>query len=169
MTSVKRVLFLVAMFLFLILFAKVLASFSVMAPTRAPFARVGGATLNLILATTTADEERGLGGRDSLPSDAAMLFVFPKDDRYGFWMKDMRFPLDILWLSASSEGGPSSGGQVLKVITVVSDIATSTYPNVFYPSAPARYVLETNAGFAASHGVSAGTVVRLQNIPSVSK
>src|ERR1035437_10946382 len=61
-------------------------------------AEFGGVSLRIDYATTTAARERGLGGRTSIPSDYGMLFVFPKDDVYGFWMKDTLGRLDIFWL-----------------------------------------------------------------------
>lgn len=87
-----------------------------------------------------------------------MLFVFSNDGYHGIWMKDMQVPLDIFWLNSQGQ-----------VISIASDVATSTYPNVFYPSAPARYVLETRAGFAGAHGIRIGTPLLLNNLPNVSE
>ena len=87
-----------------------------------------------------------------------MLFVFANDDKYGFWMKDMLVPLDIFWLDSDGH-----------VVSIIKDVATSTYPNVFYPPEPARYVLETAAGFARAHAIKTGTLLRLKNVPSVSE
>lgn len=109
-------------------------------------------------ATTTIAREKGLGGRKSIPDNYGMLFVFPKDDYYGFWMKDTLVPLDMFWLDDKGH-----------VISVAEDVEPSTYPNVFYPLAPARYVLETVAGFARRHGIATGTPLILQNWPSVSE
>lgn len=123
-----------------------------------PDAEFGGVSLRLEYATTEAEREQGLSGRESIPSDYGMLFAFPKDDRYGFWMKDTLVPLDIFWLDDKGQ-----------VVFVARDIATSTYPSVFYPSEPARYVLETAAGFAREHNVATGTVLTLKNLPTVSQ
>ncbi|MHB8660811.1 MAG: DUF192 domain-containing protein [Minisyncoccota bacterium] len=123
-----------------------------------PEASFGGVSLNVEYATTEASRERGLGGRKSIPSDYGMLFVFPKDDYYGFWMKDTLVPLDMFWLDDKGQ-----------VVYIARDVATSTYPNVFYPSAPARYVLETAAGFAQAHAIATGTPLLLKNFPSVSQ
>jgi uncharacterized membrane protein (UPF0127 family) len=87
-----------------------------------------------------------------------MLFVFPKDDFYGFWMKDTLVPLDMFWLDHKGH-----------VVWTAQEVATSSYPHVFYPSAPARYVLETAAGFANIHGVATGTPLLLNNFPTVSE
>ncbi len=111
----------------------------------------GGVSLRLELATTTAAQELGLGGRTSLPADYGMLFVFPHDDRYGFWMKDTLIPLDIFWLDDKGQ-----------VIWMENNLATTTYPDVFYPPTPAHYVLETSAGFAVMHGIATSTQLYLQ-------
>ena len=114
--------------------------------------------MRIELATTTAVQERGLGGRSVIPDDYGMLFVFPRDDRYGFWMKDMLAPIDIFWLDDKGQ-----------VVSVVRDAEPASYPGVFYPAAPARFVLETAAGFAQAHAVATGTRASLKNIPVVSQ
>lgn len=128
------------------------------AASERPTAEFGGVSLKLEYATTTTAREKGLGGRESLPSNYGMLFVFIEDDYYGIWMKDMLVPIDIFWLD--SDGN---------VVSVKEDVATSTYPNVFYPSAPARYVLETAAGFARSQNIEQGTPLVLKNFKRVSE
>ena len=120
--------------------------------TAEPVAEFGGVSLRLDLATTTEARERGLGGRVSIPEGYGMLFAFPKDDRYGFWMKDMLVPIDMFWLDDKGQ-----------VVSFDQDVATSTYPHVLYPSALARYVLETAAGFAARHSVATGTALLLKS------
>lgn len=127
-------------------------------PVEALTAEFGGVSLRIEYATTVAERKRGLSGRKSVPNDYGMLFVFPKDDYYGFWMKDMLVPLDIFWLDGKGH-----------VVSFVPEVATSTYPNVFYPIKPARYVLETAAGFALTHGIATGTPLLLKNLPSVSE
>lgn len=126
--------------------------------TNAPTARFGDASLKLEYATTEAARERGLGGRTSLPANAGMLFVFSRPDYYGFWMKDTLIPLDMFWLDDKGQ-----------VVSMALNVATSSYPGVFYPVAPALYVLETNAGFAQAHGIATGTPLELQNFPHVSE
>src|SRR3989344_8440239 len=100
-------------------------------------AKFGGVSLRIEYATTPEARERGLGGRTEIQKDYAMLFVFNKDDKYGFWMKNTLMPLDIFWLDSKGQ-----------VVYIEQNVATSTYPNVFYPTEPARYVLETVSGFA---------------------
>jgi len=121
-------------------------------------AEFGGVSLKIEYATTSETRERGLGGRENVPEDYGMLFVFPRDDRYGFWMKDMVVSLDLFWLDDKGQ-----------VVYIAEDVATSSYPNVFYPSAPARYVLETAAGFARAYGIATGTPLRLKFFPTVTE
>lgn len=123
-----------------------------------PTASFGGVSLRLEYATTTATRERGLSGRTDIPANYGMLFVFPKDEYHGFWMKDTLVPLDIFWLDSKGQ-----------VVSIAEEVATSSYPNVFYPSAPARYVLETASGFARAHSITTGTLLLLKNFPIVTQ
>jgi uncharacterized membrane protein (UPF0127 family) len=111
---------------------------------------VNGTTLRVELATTTVAREQGLSGRASLAADEGMLFVFPTDGVYRFWMKEMNFPLDIIWISFSGE-----------VVYIEPSLAPSTYPDSYGATTPARYVLEVNAGFAVSHALHIGDRVTL--------
>lgn len=127
-------------------------------PPKTGRATFGGASLTLDYATTEAARERGLGGKASVREDYGMLFVFPESGRYGFWMKGMLVPVDIFWLDTQGH-----------VVSIQTNVATSTYPNVFYPTEPSRYVLETAAGFGRVHGIATGTPLFLQKFPEVSE
>ncbi len=109
-----------------------------------PF-RIGERVIEVERAVTSEQRTRGLSFRSGLVKNTGMLFVFTSDDRYGFWMKDMRFSIDIIWLDAS-----------YKIVDMKEWVTPATYPTVFYPSAPARYVLEVPAGFVQEHGLSVG-------------
>lgn len=109
-----------------------------------PF-RIGGRVIEVERAVTGEQRMHGLSARGGLAKDTGMLFVFTNDDTYGFWMKDMRFPIDIIWLDAS-----------YTIVDMEERVEPATYPTVFYPSAPARYVLEVPAGFVQEHGLSIG-------------
>lgn len=100
--------------------------------------------------TSEADQEKGLGGRAYIAPDYGMLFVFPKDAMYGFWMKDMLATIDIIWLSDTGD-----------IVHLEQSVAPSTYPHVFNPGVPARYVLEMRDGQAAARGWKLGTHVQL--------
>jgi uncharacterized protein len=62
---------------------------------------LGDKQFNLEIANTRSEREHGLSGRKSLCQDCAMLFVFDKRDVYSFWMKGMRFDLDMLWIDGT--------------------------------------------------------------------
>src|ERR1035437_7103439 len=102
--------------------------------------------LDLIYATSTEDQEKGLGGRDSLPQNTGMLFVFDMPDTYGFWMKDMHFPIDIIWLNKD-----------MMVTYVAQNVSPASYPEVFKPETPSLYVLEVNSGYTKANTIGVGT------------
>ena len=108
-----------------------------------------GAEISLHVADTPEERERGLGGRPSLGRKEAMLFVFDEPGRYGFWMKGMLFPLDIIWLDAD-----------FRVVHMEENVATSTYPRLYEPPSAASYVLELSAGASAETGIANGAALR---------
>ncbi len=112
--------------------------------------RVGGEKVYVTVMDDDAERSRGLSGRAGLPADEGMLFVFQEPGQYGFWMKDMRFSIDIVWLSASG-----------KVVYMVENVAPSSYPTVFKPDSDALYVLELPAGQAKVYNIQVGDTVQL--------
>jgi uncharacterized protein len=110
---------------------------------------IGSTTFQVEVADTESARERGLGERASLPEGRGMLFVFDTPGSQGIWMKDMRFPLDIIWARADGT-----------ITTIERNVATSTYPEAFYSKTPdALYVVELNAG--AANGVAEGEKITL--------
>src|SRR5690242_15708811 len=61
---------------------------------------IGGQQIYVKKADTPAKQQQGLSGTASLPLDQGMLFIFPKDGTYAFWMKDMNYSLDIIWIDS---------------------------------------------------------------------
>ena len=107
---------------------------------------IGTTVVSVELADTPALRAQGLSGRASLNEGEGMLFIFEEEGSWGFWMKDMLFPIDIVW--AASDG---------RVISIAHDVSPSTYPQGFYPREPrALYVLELPAGFAKRHNIVEG-------------
>jgi uncharacterized membrane protein (UPF0127 family) len=102
------------------------------------------------IVTTDAAQERGLGGRADITENYGMLFVFPKDKQYGFWMKDMLTSIDMIWLSDKGT-----------IIAIDASVSPATYPKPFYPPEPVRLVLETRAGEATRRGWKVGTTIQL--------
>jgi uncharacterized membrane protein (UPF0127 family) len=96
------------------------------------------------IADTPEKQERGLMFRKDLADNQGMLFVFPKPDRYGFWMKNMEIPLDFIWIDQDRK--------IVSLNTGVMPCAAKPCP-VISPKYPAQYVLEVNSGFIASHSI----------------
>jgi uncharacterized membrane protein (UPF0127 family) len=123
---------------------------------------VGNTTITVEVADTDAEREQGLSDRTSLAPGHGMLFVFQQDGDYGFWMKDMSFPLDMLFISETQT--PNVGAVVSVAANASPDSYNAADPNasqVFSPPLAVKYVLEVPAGFAAEHGIATGTVVRI--------
>jgi len=108
-----------------------------------------GGDIYVQIAETPDQMSLGLGDRDSLSANQGMLFVFPQPGVYSFWMKDMHFPLDMVWIGTDK-----------KVAGVTADISPDTYPNTFQPQSAISYVLELNAGAAKQFGIKTGTVLK---------
>ena len=111
---------------------------------------IGRTEVTVEVATNLAQKSEGLSERVSLSEGEGMLFVFDPPAIDGFWMKDMRFSLDIIW--ADSQG---------TIVTIFQNLSPQTYPNVYKPSVPATYVLEVPAGFIAKQGVAIGDKIVL--------
>lgn len=112
---------------------------------------VGGVEVKAEVVDTPYTLTRGLSGRTSLPPGTGMLFVFSNEDKWGFWMKDMQFPIDIIWADKSGT-----------VVSVASDVEPKSYPEIFYPSVPAQYVLEVPVGFVQTHAIAKGMKIVVQ-------
>lgn len=99
--------------------------------------RANAKTYHVTIVISPADQEKGLGDRTSLPTNEGMLFAFPSSSVRCFWMKDMHFPLDMIWLNTHKQ-----------IVHIQQNVSPNTYPEIFCPSTPAEYVLELNAGQA---------------------
>ena len=104
------------------------------------------------LARTGQEQARGLMFREHLDADAGMLFLYEAEGTRTFWMRNTLIPLDMIFISGD-----------LRVAGVVENAEpqTDTPRQVDRPS---QFVLEVNGGFAAAHGITAGTPVEFRNI-----
>jgi uncharacterized membrane protein (UPF0127 family) len=94
-------------------------------------------------AETAGDQARGLGNRNALPEDQGMLFVYNGDRQRCFWMKDMRFAIDMIWVDSN------------KAVTHIEpNVQPDTYPQTF--CYVGSYVIELNAGEAARNSLQTG-------------
>jgi hypothetical protein len=114
---------------------------------------IGSACFDAELAVTADERARGLMFRESLPPGTGMLFVFPREGRHGFWMKNTLIELDIVFIGADRR---------------VSDIARRAQPcrnepcPQYFPAAPAAYALEIAGGIADRFGFAAGDPVEFR-------
>jgi uncharacterized membrane protein (UPF0127 family) len=108
--------------------------------------RIGKQTYNLEVARTETQQEKGLMKRDSMPDDHGMIFVFPDEEMRSFWMKNTRFPLDILFVGA--------GGKVVSIHQMRAYDESNTSSDL-----PAQYAIELNKGQAGASGVKVGDVL----------
>lgn len=115
-----------------------------------PRVRIGTQTFVVELAITDREKERGLAYRDSLAPDHGMLFLYDHKDRYSFWMKGMRFPLDFVWID---------GKTVADVTPNVPPPSDTTLP-AYSPNVPVDKILELPAGSIETYGIRIGDTVK---------
>jgi uncharacterized membrane protein (UPF0127 family) len=105
-------------------------------------------TVLAYIADTEDKKEMGLGKLSSIPENKGMLFNFDEPASYGFWMKDMIFPLTIVWLDKNK-----------KVVSLNENVSVDSFPALFYPKSNAMYVLEITAGAEKNFGIATNTVL----------
>ena len=111
---------------------------------------VDGREFKVQVADSHSERQRGLSDQGALANDEAMIFIFEEPGLHGFWMKDMKFSIDIIWIDEN-----------LRVVHVEKNISPSSYPESFIPSVDAKYVLEVYTGQAEAQGIGLGDPVRL--------
>jgi uncharacterized protein len=128
-------------------------------PKQAPRPRVviegpsgRASTVDVEIARTPAEQERGLMYRRDLAADAGMIFVFPAEAEHAFWMKNTFIPLDMIFIA--------DGGAVVGIVESAEPMTTT--PRTVHK--PSRYVLEVNGGWSAAHAVKPGDLARLEDI-----
>lgn len=112
---------------------------------------IHGVEIRAEVVDTPEDRHKGLSGRESLAEGDGMLFIFEETDAHSFWMPDMRFALDIIWLDES-----------MKVVYIKENATPESYPELFTPSTPALYVLEVSSGFSKEKGIVVGDQAIIQ-------
>lgn len=116
--------------------------------------QVGDKVLMVEISTTPAQMQEGLSDRDSLGQDQGMIFDFSAQPTVtAFWMKDMKFDLDFIWIA---------GGKVIGITPNVSRPISPNAPLPTYsPPAPINQVLEVNAGWADRNKIKTGDEVKI--------
>ena len=95
--------------------------------------------------------QKGLSRHPGLAENEGMFFVFNAPEILSFWMKDMLFAIDIIWISSD-----------WRIVDITKNITPETYPDTFSPAMPVQYVLEVSAGFVDANNVKIGQSVELK-------
>lgn len=111
-------------------------------PQKPASIKIGEHELVVEIADEAAEQVRGLSGRETLAEGRGMLFVYDKPAVRSFWMKDMQFSIDIMWI-----------GENKKVVGIEHAVSPNTYPQTFSPPVPVQYVLEVPAGWAEKNNI----------------
>ena len=112
---------------------------------------LNGVSILADVAHTKAQLLQGLSGKDKLLENHGMWFVFGYSDRWGIWMKDMNFPIDIVWFDENSE-----------IVDIKINVSPETYPEVFYPLKESSFVLELSSGAVEKYHLEVGNRVYLR-------
>lgn len=112
---------------------------------------IGEKIIEVEIADTLKKRRQGLSGREKLKENQGMLFVFPKKDYYSFWMKEMKFPIDIIWINDE------------RIVDIVSRASPDEFQlfKTYESKKPANFVLEINAGFSEIFNIKINDRVKI--------
>jgi len=114
--------------------------------------RLAGQELVVEIADTPAEWSRGLSGRENLAENSGMLFVYGDYNIRSFWMKGMKFPLDIVWIKDGIVMECEKQVQVLDKNGQISQVLSPSEVN---------YVLEVNSGICEKYGIVPGVKLEI--------
>lgn len=113
--------------------------------------KIGNLEIMVDVADDLSEITQGLSGRDRLSNNQGMLFIFSDNQIPNFWMKNMKFPVDIVWLDENKT-----------IVAITPSLAVETYPQTFSPPSPVRYALEVNSGLSARSGWLPGDTAEIK-------
>lgn len=102
-------------------------------------------TFQLRKATTPAEQEKGLSGTTNLAHQTGMIFIFQRPTNLCFWMKEMNYPIDMVWVDSDK-----------KVVAVEANVSPKTYPEQSFCH-EGKYVIEVPANAAKKSGITKGS------------
>lgn len=118
---------------------------------------IGDVAVEASVADTLTSRIKGLSDTPYLPEGVVKLFAFGTPGSHSIWMKDMNYPLDILWVNESGT-----------IVHIEEDVSPDTYiaanpqaSETFASPIDAWFVIETNAGFVSEHGIEVGSAVSI--------
>ena len=116
--------------------------------------RIGNNSLNVEIADTDIERAQGLSRKTSLAENAGMLFVFDTPGFYNFWMYNMNFPIDIIWIDEYQ--------RVIGIVENAPPLKPGEDTILYSPPKPIQYALEVNAGFSARHNIAVGQQIEFE-------
>ena len=117
-------------------------------------AEINDFTINLDIALTDKQKHEGLSIKSSMKENEGMLFIFEEPTLQSFWMKGMKFPIDIIWLDEN-----------LSIVYIEKSLnPCKSWVNCpsYKPTAEALYVLETISGFSEEHDLKIGDKINIK-------
>lgn len=121
---------------------------------KTPIAIINNHSFRVSVATSQKEHETGLSETQSLSEDQGMIFLFEKPDYYSFWMKNMRFPIDIIYINNDTIVTIKSNAQLIK---------DKENPTIYSSTKPANKVLEIQAGLSEKYKLKEGDKVTYEN------
>lgn len=139
-----------------IFFSILLAAFIASDRKNSTQVSVNDAKFQVSLAKTDKEKQIGLSDTKNLPENKGMLFLFDQPAYYSFWMKEMKFPIDIIYIHGN------------KVTTVFSNVLppsqTDGHLPLYQPKNASDKVLEVNAGMAQKYNIQEGSTIKINNL-----
>ena len=123
---------------------------------KTPIVTINNHSFKVIVAASEQERETGLSKTKSLSQDQGMIFLFPKPDYYSFWMKNMKFPIDIIYIKSDT------------IVTIKDNVQPpkndKESPAIYTPTGPSNKVLEIQAGFSKKYNFKNGDKVQYENL-----
>lgn len=107
-------------------------------------------TFTVYIADSVSEQTLGLGDIATLPKDHGMLFIYSETDEYTFWMRNVEYPIDIIWLRDGTVVDITANIPPEQATTALTDYQQ------YSPNQPVNMVLEVGAGVTEAAGISIG-------------
>lgn len=120
-----------------------------------PTVTINNHKFQVTIADSQEERKIGLSETKSLSKEKGMIFLFEKPDFYTFWMKNMQFPIDIIYIKDD---------QIVTIQSNVQPVKTQESPIIYIPTEPSDKVLEIQAGLAKTYGFKKGDMVKYENL-----
>jgi uncharacterized membrane protein (UPF0127 family) len=115
-----------------------------------PTIKLADEIISVDIADTPQMRQKGLSGREALADNEGMFFIFERAEKHSFWMKDMNFSIDIVWIN-----------DAYTIVDITENLHPESYPKTYRPSIPVRYVLELPSGWIERNKVNMGDMVTI--------